>query len=91
VELVTLRVNVQGPIPQISNLFTRNIEASSEIKTVALAGIDGPVPVYARDSLVEKEIIPGPALITETVSTTYMASGWECVLHESGSLVLTRC
>lgn len=89
VELVTLRVKVQGPIPNITDLYIRTNDSVRETKTVNLAGIEEPVPVYSRDSLLKENVIIGPALITETVSTTYIAPAWKCELHVSGSLVLT--
>jgi N-methylhydantoinase A len=88
VELVTLRVRVQGPLPQITGLYRGNAEANGEVRLVSMAGIEHTVPVYTRESLIIGKKISGPALITETVSTTYLAPGWECNLHNSGSLLL---
>lgn len=91
VELVTLRVKVQGPSPKIENLYSSRSGPEQGVKNVVLAGTEDTIPVYSRDSLEEKRTISGPALITETVSTTYVAPGWQCVLHSSGSLLLSRC
>ena len=89
VELVTLRVKVQGPSPQVVNLNPTAGNSTVEIKKVTLAGIKEKVPVYPRDILINENIVTGPALITETVSTTYIAPGWKCQLHSSGSLLLS--
>jgi N-methylhydantoinase A len=48
------------------------------------------VPVYARDDLSVGQKIAGPALITETVSTTYLAPEWEAKVHETGCLLLSK-
>ena len=95
IELVNLRVKVQGPRPVISFSQVRQPESESVIKEsfvqkACLAGITESVPIYTRDSLAVEEKIPGPALITETVSTTYVAPGWECTMDRYGSLSLSR-
>ena len=90
IELVTLRVKVQGPLPRITGLYRSKAHTNGEARMVSLACSEEPVPVYSRDSLVVDQKVSGPALITETVSTTYLAPGWECNLHDSGSLLLKR-
>jgi 5-oxoprolinase (ATP-hydrolysing) len=47
-------------------------------------------PIHARQSLRPGEPIPGPALITEAHSTTYLAPGWRATLDDGGSLLLSR-
>jgi N-methylhydantoinase A len=89
VELVTLRVKVQSraqPLALASSLEREGTGAA--VETVRLAGIAQAVPVYARRDLIAP--IDGPAVITETVATTYLASGWRCTPHGSGSLLLAR-
>ena len=89
VELVTLRVKLHGPAKTFALQTTPKIvEGKPGIRQVSLAGIDSPVPVYARNEL-KAEII-GPALITETVSTTFLAPGWSCTPDASGCLLLNR-
>jgi len=46
--------------------------------------------VYTRENLAAGATVSGPALITETVSTTFLAAGWLAELHETGSLLLAR-
>lgn len=91
VELVTLRIRVQGPSPKIAGLNRNKTETNKkvnkELRMVSLAAIGQPVPVYNRDKIVVDQKISGPALITEMVSTTYLAPGWECRLHKSGTLL----
>jgi N-methylhydantoinase A len=95
IELVNLRVQVQGPCPEISlsqdqQAKTKLTEGETLVQKATLAGINKPVSIYTRDSLSENEKISGPALITETISTTYIAPEWECVMDKHGSLLLTR-
>ena len=95
IELVNLRVKVQGPCPEISlnqdqQAKTKLTEGETLVQKATLAGINKPVSIYTRDSLSENEKISGPALITETISTTYIAPGWMCAMDKNGSLLLTR-
>lgn len=95
IELVNLRVKVQGPRPVISLNQVKPSDSEPSIKEshvqkASLVGIKEPVPIYTRDSLTAEETISGPALITETVSTTYVAPGWECKMDKYGSLLLSR-
>lgn len=89
VELVTLRAKIHCP----SHAFTLHTSPKTDVRQtpvsqVSLSGVDSPVPVYARETLTAD--IVGPALITETVSTTYLASGWVCTPDDSGCLLLTK-
>ena len=95
IELVNLRVKVQGPRPAVSFSQIKDPESEpatreSFVQKAPLAGINEPVSIYARDSLTAGETISGPALITETVSTTFIAPGWNCVMDRYGSLRLSR-
>lgn len=53
-------------------------------------GIDGPVPIYQRQSLGVSQVIAGPALIVEAVSTTWLAPQWQAIVHQQGHLILER-
>ncbi len=92
VELVTLRVKIHSPPPQALTLpsvnETKSVREIPVLAHVTLAGIDTKVPVYARESL--SVGISGPALITETISTTYLAPGWLCQPDASGCLLLSK-
>jgi len=59
-------------------------------QTVSLHGIEGPAQLHQRKDLAVAEVITGPALITETTSTTYLAPGWQAVQDQNGNLLLTR-
>jgi len=91
VELVTLRVKVHSP-PRALTLQpvheTKLAHKMPVMAYVSLTGIETKVPVYAREKLTAT--ISGPALITETVSTTYLAPGWSCQPDTCGCLLLTK-
>ncbi len=89
VELVNLRVALRGPRPRVS-LAPPPAGAVRADATAGLHGIPAPVPVWRRERLGADREIVGPALITEEVSTTYIAPGWRCRLDEAGNLRLRR-
>ena len=57
---------------------------------IKIDGVEKKVPVFERDKLSCTEKIIGPALITETVSTTYLAPDWSCEVDTSGCLMLKK-
>jgi N-methylhydantoinase A len=94
VELVTARVKVYGKTLHLGEfenylrLSTR--EGTTPYEHATLYGISQPVPVYARQQLGVDALIMGPALITETVSTTYVQPGWRCRVDSVGNLMLSN-
>jgi len=88
VELVTVRVRLR--VASTSLDFSADKEEPSETEYVSVYGIKDPVPVYKRGQLRVDEAIKGPALITETVSTTWVEESWQACLHASGSLLLKK-
>ncbi len=90
VELVNLRLGLEGPTPPLRPGIVPDDTPGEAELTVKLYGIDGMVPVYRRDELGLGQVVEGPALITETVSTTYIAPGWRARMQAAGSLSLSR-
>ncbi len=88
VELVTLRTKVQGDSLKIP--LDSELELDQEMTQARLHGCDEVVSIVPRSRLRPGQTLHGPALITETVSTTWLAPGWECQMDESGSLSLFR-
>lgn len=90
VELVNVRVSLRGHEPQPPLQELKPSDEALVAEQVEVFGETRPVPVYVRENLSEEQCIQGPALITETVSTTWLASGWQVALHKSGNLLLEK-
>ena len=89
VELVNLRARVSAAAPDLT-LRCPPSRAAQSRRTVALHGVHQAATVFARDTLAPGQRLAGPALITETVATTYVAPGWQAEVHASGSIRLQR-
>jgi N-methylhydantoinase A len=89
VELVNVRLQLRGPEPQVP-LEPPGSPSEGKPRQADLYGIAVPVDVYEREGLAVGREIRGPALITERVSTSYLAEGWCCRVDGSGSLLLWR-
>lgn len=91
VELVNLRVSLKSQVEDITLPDIKNNRViEGDITYATLYGIDKEVPILNRDELSCGEKIKGPVLITETVSTTYLAPGWSCEVDKSGCLLLNK-
>jgi N-methylhydantoinase A len=88
VELVTLRVVLAGPEPDIS-LSAASGARRAEPRMVRLPGTETAVPLYERDNLFLEQTVTGPALITEEVATTWVEHGWQCRSDRAGNLIMT--
>jgi N-methylhydantoinase A len=88
VELVNLRLQLQGPQPSLPLHQLETAQAAGPSAFTALYGIEDAVPVWAREQLAPGQVLEGPALITETVSTTWLAPGWHCLVDPYGNLIL---
>jgi N-methylhydantoinase A len=91
VELVNLRCRLQSSppqmqLPEIAHHATVAIEPS----LASLAGYSEPVPVWSRSELYSGQVFKGPALVTETVATTWLPAGWHCRVDAVGNLLLAR-
>ncbi len=91
VELVNVRVKVSAPpieltLPELLPAKDDPIIAAQRV----ISGIDDPVPVYRREELRSGHQLTGPALITEQVSTTWLAPLWQCTVDSIGNLVLKK-
>ena len=90
VELVNLRLSLKSKQQEIYLPVETNHNIKKEYQFANLVGIEKDVPVFHRDDLSCGEKIIGPALITETVSTTYLAPDWECEVDKSACLLLKK-
>ena len=90
VELVNLRVAVRGRALPVS---LEKLESGAHCRPagrVEVAGEPEPVPHWERARLAPGQRLEGPAVITETVATTWLARGWRCSVDEVGNLLLER-
>jgi N-methylhydantoinase A len=88
IERVNVRValNATSHRPQLPTLTQQQPLAPSY---ALLHGI-GEVAVYRRERLAVGQTIEGPALVTEQVSTTLIASGWQAKVDGYGNLLLKK-
>ena len=90
VELVNLRVALAGPQTALDLPPAPRQAAAAPLEWLELEAIETRVPRYERSALTSGQRIDGPALITEMASTTWLAPGWDCLLDDSGNLMLSR-
>lgn len=90
IELVNLRLTVRGEASPFSLPEIAGRISGSEIRYVSCCGFSQSIPVYQREQLENKQLIQGPALILEKVSTTLVESGWNCMVDDWGNLLLSR-
>jgi N-methylhydantoinase A len=90
VELVNIRVSVSAKASSFSLLKLKySNEKAQPVNQVQLYGIGNNINVFQKDQLLEGQEITGPALIVETVSTTYVAENWICNIDEWGNMLLS--
>jgi N-methylhydantoinase A len=90
VELVNLRLQLQGPQPELPLAPLIGGAGPSPASRTTLYDVEGAVEVWARDTLVPGQSLQGPALVTEQVSTTYLAPGWQGQVDPHGNMLLHR-
>ncbi len=90
IELVNLQVRVTGAPPALVLTRAGSEAAVPRSRQVAVAGCEHPVPVFRRADLDGADPVPGPALILDTVSTTWLAPGWTACLDALSNLHLER-
>jgi len=89
IELVNVRVRA---IEQGQTFVLPRWCATQELKSefIPMPGFEEAVPVINRQALNIGQRIKGPALITETSSTTWLAEGWHAEADEAGNLRLVK-
>lgn len=91
VELVNLRLSLKSKQEDIklSELKKEKLKEQQQ-QVTQLFEIENEVKIFERDNLICGEKIIGPALITETVSTTYLAENWLCEVDKNACLLLSK-
>ena len=87
IELVNLRCGLRSTPPNIS-LPEASAGKPVVPQQVVIAGQAGSIPVWPRAGLLAGQEIAGPALVTETVATTWLPEGWSCKIDRLGNLLL---
>jgi N-methylhydantoinase A len=91
VELVTLRCGLHSHPPDISlPAISGDAGGDVEPRPVTVAGYDDAVPAWPRAAMHAGQLISSPALVTETVATTWLPAGWSCTVDPVGNLLLER-
>jgi N-methylhydantoinase A len=91
VELITLRVEARGGMPQPPRpLLSAGSGARSRGTTkVHFASGTTEVPLFDRASFGAGDRIAGPAIISQLDATTLVLPGWTADVHPSGAMLLT--
>ena len=91
-ELVTLRVRVEGPVPKLDwrSIFgaTRPSGMATERRLPGRFSTRGSVRCLPRFSLPRHARLAGPLLVEEYSATTYVADGFELRVGDLGELVI---
>jgi N-methylhydantoinase A len=88
VELVNLRVVIAGSAASPRLAESDRGRAAEPVSEASLFGLVQRVPVYDRATLAQGQRFRGPALVTETVATTWLETDWECRVDRFGNLLL---
>ena len=89
VQLVNVRQAVRAP-EQALDLPDWQAGQSTEPAMIRLHGLAEPVPVWPRAALAAGRELHGPAVVTEAVSTLYLAPGWRATVDRVGNLDLDQ-
>jgi N-methylhydantoinase A len=89
VEVVTLRVGLEASHEPPALPERHDQSEGSPYTYEEVSGIETAVPVYRREEIAVGQRLNGPTLITEKVSTTFIAPGWQCQADGFGNLLLT--
>jgi len=92
-ELVTVRATVSGPRPEVTApvLPEGGADPSEALKDTTEIWVRGnhvKANIYDRSKLKARNVIHGPAIITEMDSTTLVLPGYTASVHHSGSILI---
>jgi len=92
VELVNVRVSIKSERPpfELPKITATHENYQSDPPLINCFGFEQAVPLYQREELQAGQIIKGPALILEKVSTTLLDTHWSCAVDDWGNLLLKR-
>jgi N-methylhydantoinase A len=90
VELVNVRVALRAHTHKVALPELTSQPFAQPIKTASLYGVEQPVAVYQRNQIAVGQVVKGPALIVEQVSTTWIEDHWQAICDRWGNLRLER-
>jgi N-methylhydantoinase A len=91
IELVNLRCGLHSSPTEISLPKIHGSKSAAAMPEQAMVtGQAGSICVWPRATLYAGQEIVGPALVTETVATTWLPDGWSCKVDPVGNLLLER-
>lgn len=92
VQLVNIRQALRAAtsIPPLPNLAPRPPCQPLDQGSVFFAKAYHATPRYVRDELASGQRVLGPALISETVATTWLAEGWQATVNAQGHLLIRQ-
>jgi N-methylhydantoinase A len=88
IELINVRMGVKTRPLSITLPEQKTTKAAS--CSVQVFGIDMPVPVWVRGSLSIGQVIEGPAIIIDSISTVWVVSGWQASSDRHGNIMLVN-
>ncbi len=87
VQLVNVRMAVTAP-EQALTLPEWKARGTGGQETGRVHGVSDQVPVWSRQMLATGQRLDGPAIVTDVVSTLYLAPGWRATMDCHGNLLL---
>jgi len=90
VELVNVRQSLRSYPLQLTLADLPSKPDELHHQQITLIGVDKPVKVFERNTLSAGQVIEGPALITETISTTFVDASWQLRVDRIGNLLLQK-
>lgn len=89
VELVNIRLSIRSysPSPQLPEIV---VEDEATPQFCRIYACEQPARVLRRYQLPRNQQLNGPAVVIDTVSTTYVAPAWRCHVDSYGNLLLEK-
>jgi N-methylhydantoinase A len=92
VEMTTVRLRVTGRMPQIRLPELGEDSAADPLdqRRICYQANYITAPVFRRRELARSQIVPGPAIIEQEDSTTWILPGWVGVVDRMGNLIISQ-
>ncbi|NKC34137.1 hydantoinase/oxoprolinase family protein [Falsiroseomonas selenitidurans] len=89
VEIVSLRLTARGllPRPEGEAVEPAAAPAAAGSRALLIEGTMRPAAILSRGAVPAAPALPGPAVIEEAYTSTYIPPGWAVAAHPSGALI----